>query len=64
MLNFLALASVPILFLADYFAMVHWLLATSPQPNRPIQFSMRSLLIAMTISAMHCASFAAFLSAT
>jgi len=63
MLNALALASVPILFLADYFAMVYWLLATTPQPDRPIQFSMRTLLIVTTITAIHCAAFAAFLSA-
>jgi hypothetical protein len=64
MLNFLALASVPFVFVADYLAIVYWLIATSPQRDCPIQFSMRNLLAAMTIVAIHCAVFAAFLSAT
>jgi hypothetical protein len=64
MLNFLALASVPILFAADYLAVLYWLLATTPQIDRPIQFSMRTLLVASTIIAIHCGLFAAFLAAT
>jgi hypothetical protein len=64
MLNFLALASVPFLFLADYVAIVYWLIATTPQRDRPIQFSIRNLFAATTIAAIHCAIFAAFLSAT
>jgi hypothetical protein len=58
----LALIGLPLLFLADYVAIVVWLLRTSGNPGRGIQFGLRSLLVGTTLAAIHLGMITAFMS--
>jgi hypothetical protein len=53
-----AILILPILFLADYVALIYWLLRTANKPARSVRFRMRALLAAITIVAVHLAVFA------
>ena len=63
MMHQLSLLILPVLFLADYLALVFWLLRTADAPPRELRYSMRTLLVAMTVVAVHLATFTVFLSA-
>jgi hypothetical protein len=61
MLDFLATLALPVLFAADYIAIVVWLTGAGDKPDERIRFRLRSLLIATTIVAIHLALISAFL---
>jgi hypothetical protein len=62
MAHSLALIALPLLFLADYVAIVTWLLRTAGHTHGGIHFGLRSLLVAITLAAIHLGTIAAFLS--
>ncbi len=62
-MNYLALVAVLFLFMADYLAIVVWLMRTSGKSEQPVRFGMRTLFIAMTVAGVHFGILAAFLSA-
>jgi hypothetical protein len=55
--------ALPLLLVLDYLAIVVWLMRTSGEKARSVRFSMRTLLLAITIVAIHLALISAFLSA-
>ena len=59
----IAIITLPLLCVLDYLALVYWLMRTAGRSDRAMRFSLRSLLIAMTIAAFHLGLIAAFLSA-
>lgn len=61
-MNPFAILGLLFLFIADYVAIVYWLMRTANSPARTIRLSMRTLLIGMTVAAIHFGIFAAFLS--
>ena len=62
MAHTLALIALPLLFLADYAAIVTWLLTTAGHPSRGIHFGLRSLLAGTALAAVHLGTITAFLS--
>jgi hypothetical protein len=64
MFHALAFVGLPLLFMADYLAIIIWLMQTSGKPDKPFRFSLRALLIAITIAAIHLGAISAFLSAS
>jgi hypothetical protein len=61
MAHYLALIALPLLFLADYVAIVAWLLQTAGKPTRGIHFGLRSLLVSMALAAIHLGTITAFM---
>jgi hypothetical protein len=62
MTNYLATLGLMSLFVADYVGIIVWLMRTADIPHHTICFSMRGLILGMTIVAIHFGMFAAFLS--
>ena len=62
MLYYLTILALPFLFLADYLAIIFWLMRSADKPQRTLRFSLRTLLAAMTLAAIHMGVFTAFLS--
>ena len=62
MTNYLATFGLMFLFVADYIGVIIWLMRTASIPHYTIRFNMRGLFLAVTIAAIHCGMFAAFLS--
>ncbi len=62
MTNYLATLGLILLFVADYVGMIVWLMRTADTPYHNVRFSMRGLFLAVTVAAIHCGMFAAFLS--
>ena len=63
MMNFLPVFGLSFVFLLDYLAIIVWLMRTANRPQRTLRFSLQTLLIAITVAAIHLGLFAAFLSA-
>ena len=61
-MTYLTSLALPLLFLLDYLAIIYWLMRTANQPALALRFSMRTLLIAMTLAAIHLGVISAFLS--
>lgn len=64
MMNALSILGLPLLFLTDYLAIIIWLMRTTGEPERRVRFSLRMLLAAITIAAIHFSAISAFLSAS
>jgi hypothetical protein len=59
--NYLATLCLMLLFVADYIAIIIWLMRTADVPNHTIRFSIRGLFVAMTVAAVHLGLMNAFL---
>jgi hypothetical protein len=62
MTSHIATLGLMVLFVADFVGFVVWLMQTSYLVHNNIRFSLRGLLIAVTLIAIHLAVYAAFLS--
>ena len=63
MATHLAILGLMSLFVADYIGIVVWLMRTSnARPKETIRFSMRNLLLAVTLVSVHFGAFVAVLS--
>ena len=62
MTNYIATFGLIVLFVADYVAIIVWLMRTANVSNHTIRFSMRGLFAGLTFAAIHFGMFAAFLS--
>lgn len=63
MIDQLAIFTLPLLFVADYVAIICWLMRTGKYSPQSVRFRLRTLLIGTTIVAIHLATFSAFFSA-
>ena len=61
MTTLLAALGLVFLFIADYIGIVVWLLRTADVADQPTRFSTRGLFFAVTLVAIHLATFTAFL---
>jgi hypothetical protein len=61
MTNYLATIGLMLLFVADYIAIIVWLMRTADVPHHTIRFSVRGLLAAVTLVAIHLGIFTAFI---
>jgi ABC-type sulfate transport system permease component len=61
MTNYFATIGLMLLFIADYTAIIMWLMRTADIPDHTIRFSMRGLFVTMTFVAIHLAMFTAFI---
>ena len=59
--NYIATVGLILLFVADYIAIIVWLMQTSNIPHHTIRFSMRNLFLAVTLIAIHLGIFTAFI---
>lgn len=62
MTNYLATLCLMFLFAADYIGIIVWLMRTEDTPNDTIRLTIRGLMVAVTVVAIHAALLTAFLS--
>lgn len=61
MMNYLATIGLMLLFVADYIAIIVWLMRTANIPHQTIRFSMRGRFAAVAFVAIHLGMFTAFI---
>jgi hypothetical protein len=61
MTNYIATLGLMLLFVADYIAIIVWLMRTANIPHHTIRFSTRGMFVAMTFIAIHLGMFTAFI---